>query len=308
MYESFFKNKVNVTNEITGDQPVDQNTLQGTTSPGDTLWSVVLSEAIDATAKVLAPVKNTSYDVQEGLRYIPASAGEAKPNIQVLVITDAGTVDKDGTSDWKSNMAQKVVSVPLTRYSRSVGISMYDAMQGATPKVASHIAAVVNKIKQEIVKDFATLLATTSNEVEVSEVTPATVAHTVSAAFGEYGDVESLVLTPANYAQLTPDSALSLKLTDGAYGIGGIFKTAGLPSGTEGIAYNKDAIATAFARPAWVDGMPGVEIYEFESEGIPFRLKVSCDADHNILYHTVDVLAGFAIANERHLAKVVIGG
>lgn len=306
MYSKFFTNKVEVTNEVTGEQNVDQNALQGSTTPKTTLWSVVLSEAIDATKKVLAPVAATSYDVKEAFNYIPPSAGEAKPNVQVMVITDAGTVDKDGTSDWKSHMSQKVVSVPLTRYSRSFGISMFDAMKGFE-KTAAQTAAVVNKIKQEIVKDFATLLATTSNEVEVSEITPATVAHTVSAAFGDYGDVESLVLTPANYAQLTPDSALSLKLTDGAYGIGGIYKSAGIPSGTEGIAYNKDAIAAAFARPAWVDGMPGVEIYEFESEGIPFRLKVSCDADHNILYHTVDVLAGFAIANENHLARVVVG-
>lgn len=306
MYEKFL-NKVEVANDVTGEQNVDQNALQGTTAPKATLWSVVLSEAIDATKKVLAPVAATSYDVKEAFNYIPPSAGEAKPNVQVMVITDAGTVDKDGTSDWKSHMSQKVVSVPLTRYSRSFGISMFDAVKGFE-KTAAQTAAVVNKIKQEIVKDFATLLATTTNKVEVTEITPAAVAHTVSAAFGDYGDVESLVLTPANYAQLTPDSALSLKLTDGAYGIGGIYKSAGIPSGTEGIAYNKDAIAAAFARPAWVDGMPGVEIYEFESEGIPFRLKVSCDADHNILYHTVDVLAGFAIANENHLAKVVIGG
>lgn len=307
MYSKFITNKVDVTNEVTGEQNVDQNALQGSTTPKDTLLSVVLGEAIDATKKTLAPVAATTYDVKEAFNYIPPSAGEAKPNVQVLVITDVGTSEVDSTSDWHSDMQSKVVSVPLKRYSKSVGISMFDAMKGFD-RTASQVAALVERVKQDIVRDFATLLATTSNEVEVSEVTPATVAHTVSAAFGEYGDVESLVLTPANYAQLTPDSALSLKLTDGAYGIGGIFKTAGLPSGTEGIAYNKDAIATAFARPAWVDGMPGVEIYEFESEGIPFRLKVSCDADHNILYHTVDVLAGFAIANERHLAKVVIGG
>lgn len=304
MYEKFI-NKVNVTNAVTGEQNVDENALQGATSPKDTLWSVVLEKAIDATKKVLVPVKSTTYDVQEAFNYIPPAAGQAKPNIQVMVITDAGTVEKDGTEDWNSNMSSKVVSVPLTRYSRSFGISMFDAMKGFE-KTAAQTAALVEKIKQEITKDFAALLETTSNEVEVASITPSTVAHTVSAAFGDYGDVESLVLTPANFAQLTPDSALSLKLEEGAYGIGAIYRTAGLSAGTEGIAYNKDAVACAFARPAWVEGMPGVEIYEFESDGIPFRLKVTCDGNHNILYHTVDVLFGAAIANDNHIAKVVL--
>lgn len=305
MYEKFMNKVVKPVNEITGEQNVDENALQGTTSPKDTLWSVVLEEALVANKKTVLPVKTTTYDVQEGFNYLPPSAGEAKPNIQVMVITDAGTVAKDGTEDWNSNMSSKIVSVPLTRYSRSFGVSMFDAMKGFQ-KTAAQVVALVNAIKSEINKDFASLLDTTSNEVEVSAITPATVAHTVSAAFGDYGEVESLALTPANYAQLTPDSALSLKLEQGAYGIGAIYKTAGIPEGTQGYAYNKDAVACAFARPAWVDGMPGVEVYEFEEDGIPYRLKITCDANHNILYHTVDVLFGCAIANERHLSKVVV--
>lgn len=306
MYEKF-QNKVVVKpeNAITGEQNVDENALQGATSPKDTLWSVVLEEAIVANKKTVLPVKTTTYDVQEGFRYMPPAAGQAKPNVQVMVITDAGTVAKDGTSDWHSGMTSKIVSVPLTRYSRSFGISMFDALKGFQ-KTAAQVAALVNAIATEINRDFAALLETTNNTVEVSAITPATVAHNVSAAFGDYGEVESLALTPANYAQLTPDSALSLKLEEGAYGIGGIYKTAGISAGVEGIAYNKDAVAAAFARPAWVD-VPGAEVYEFEVDGIPFRLKISADHDGNVLYHTVDVLAGFAIANDRHLAKVVQG-
>lgn len=305
MYKKFFQNKMAVTNAVTGEQNVDQNALQGSTTPKDTLFSVVLEKAIDATKKVIVPIASTTYDVQEGFRYIPTSAGEAKPNIQVMVITDAGSVQEDGTSDWHSNMASKVVSVPLTRYSLSFGVSAYDCEKGFE-KTASQVAALVNQIKAQIARNFAATLATTSNEVEVSAITPATVAHKVSAAFGDYGDVESLVLTPANYAELTPDTALSLELKDGAYGIGAIYKSAGMPEGVEGIAYNKDAVACALARPAFAE-LPGCEVYDFESDGIPFRLKVSADADANILYHTVDCLCGFAIANERHISKVVIG-
>lgn len=303
MYNKLFQNKVTVTNDVTGEQNVDENALQGTTTPKDTLWSVVLEKAIDATKKTLVPLKSTTYDVQEAFNYIPPSAGEAKPNIQVMVVTDAGSVDKDGTHDHKSAMQSKIVSVPLTRYSRTFGISMFDAMKGFS-KTATQTAAVVNKIMQEITKDFATLVATTENEVEVSEVTPSTVAHTVSAAFGDYGEVESLVLNPQNYAKLIPDSALALKLENGAYGIGSIYKSA-LPSGTEGILYNTDAVACAFARPAWSE-LPGIEVVEFEVEGIPFRMKIEADGDTNIVYHTVDVLFGAAIANDRHIAKLTV--
>lgn len=293
-------------NEITGEQNVDANALEGATSPKDTLWSVVLEEAIVANKKTVLPIKSTTYDVQEGFNYVPPSAGQAKPNIQVMVITDAGTVAKDGAEDWNSNMSSKIVSVPLTRYSRSFGISMFDAMKGFE-KTAAQVAALVNAVITEINKDFAAILDTASSSVEVSAITPATVAHTISASFGDYGEVETLALTPANFAQLTPDSALSLKLEDGVYGItGGIYKTSGIPVGVEGYAYNKDAVACAFARPAWVEGMPGVEIYEFSVDGIPFRLKISCDPNRNVLYHTIDVLFGAAVANERHLAKVVL--
>lgn len=303
MYD-FLNNKIEaVTNAVTGEQNVDQNALQGSTTPKTTLWSVVLDEAIVANSKTLVPLKSTTYTTESAFRYMPPRAGEAKPNIQVLVINDCGDVEKDATSDFSSDLDQDVISVPLTRYSKSFGISMFDAMKGFEA-TAAQVATVVNKIKADITKDFATLLATTSNEVEVSEITPASVAHVVSAAFGDYGDAETLVLSPANYAQLTPDSALSLKLEDGAYGIGSIYKTAGLGEGVEGIVYNKDAVAAAFARPAWTQ-MPGIEIVEFEVDGIPFRMKIVADGDKNIIYHTVDVLAGFAIANSKHIAKVV---
>lgn len=88
MYEKFF-NKVNVQNQVTGEENVDENALQGSTTPKDTLWSVVLEKAIDATKKTLVPVKTTTYDVQEGFNYMPPAAGQAKPNIQVMVVTDA---------------------------------------------------------------------------------------------------------------------------------------------------------------------------------------------------------------------------
>lgn len=42
MYNKLFQNKVTVTNEVTGEENVDENALQGTTTPKDTLWSVVL--------------------------------------------------------------------------------------------------------------------------------------------------------------------------------------------------------------------------------------------------------------------------
>lgn len=216
-----------------------------------------------------------------------------------------GSVDHDGTHDHKSAMQSKIVSVPLTRYSRTFGISMFDAQKGFE-KTATQTAAVVNKIIQEITKDFANTVANTENTVTVAEVSGSTVAHTVSAAFGDYGDVESLVLNPQNYAKLIPDSALSLKLQDGAYGIGQIYKSA-LPNGVEGLIYNADAVACAFARPAWTE-LPGIEVVEFEIDGIPFRMKIEADGDTNIIYHTVDVLFGAAIANDRHIAKLAVSG
>lgn len=299
-----YKNLIpTVENAITGDQKVDTNALQGETQPVNTLWDVVLEKAVDATDKTLMPIKSTTFATDEAFRYIPTSAGEAKPNIQVLVITDAGEAEKDGTSDWNSAMQSKVVSVPLTRYSRSFGISTYDAMKGHNPEAM--LTAAINSVKQKIAKDFATLVATNATAVTVSEVTPATMAHQVSAAFGEYGDVESAALSPANYAQLIPDTGFALGLNDGVYGIGKIYKSA-LPEGVEGIVWNRDGVASAFARPAFAQ-TPSAQRIPFEVDGMPFLLKVSCDEDKDIIYHTVEVLAGFAIANERKVGKIQVG-
>lgn len=291
-----------VTNDVTGDQTVGTNALQGETDPLNTLWSVVLEKAVDATAKVLMPIASTTFTTEEAFRYIPASAGEAKPNIQVLVINEAGAVTKDGTSDWNSAMQSKVVSVPLTRYSRSFGISMYDAMKGHSPE--KYLTAAINAVKQEIAKDFVTTVTGAGNEVEVSAITPATLAHTVSAAFGDYGDVEFAALSPVNYAQIIPDSAFALQPGTGAYGIGEIYKSA-MPSGTEGIVWCRDGVASAFARPAFAQ-TPSAQRIPFEVDGMPFLLKVSCDEDKNIVYHTVETLAGFAVANEKKVAKLTI--
>lgn len=309
LYEKLIPGIVNqvpqVQNAVTGDQTVDDNTLQGETDPLNTLWSVVLEKAVDASAKVLAPIATTTYATDEAFRYMPTSAGQAKPNIQVLVVNDVGEADKDSNSDWNSEADSKVVSVPLTRYSKSFGISTYDAMKGHNPE--AYITAAINAVKQKIAADFAGTITTGATlDVEVAEVTPATMAHQASAAFGDYGDVEFAALNPLNYAQLIPDNALSLGFNEGTYGIGRIYKSA-LPAGVEGLLWSRDGVAAAFARPAFTQTPSALRI-PFDVEGMPFTLKISVDEDKNIVYHTVEVLAGFALANERHVATLSVAG
>lgn len=296
---------IEVKNAITGDDDAGNNDLQGGASPKDTLWSVVDEKVIDATKELTTPLRTTTFDVSADIRYLPASAGEAKPNIQVRILTGVGAVRKDATSDKESDMSAKVVSVPLTRYSRTVGIDMYSAMKGFDETVAG-VKAATDAILREMCKDMFTLAATTTNEKEIPEVTPETVAHTLSAAFDTYGDVENLALSPLDYAQLLPTDRQGFAITEGVYGIGKIHK-AKLPAGVQGLAWNRNGIAAAFGTPAFTNA-PGVEFRTFEVEGIPFRLKTWFDADENKFYHTVDTLAGFALGDEHVLANIVIGG
>lgn len=296
---------IEVQNAITGEDNTGNNDLQGGTSPKDTLWSVVDERVIDATKKITTPLKATTFDVSSDIRYVPASAGEAKPNIQVRILTGVGAVRKDATRDKESDMTAKVISVPLTRYSRTVGIDMYSAMKGFD-STATAITAATNEILQELFKDMVTTAATTTNEVDVEEITPETVAHKLSAAFGVYGDVEHLALSPLDYAQLTPTDKLGFAVSEGVYGIGRIFKS-NLPSGVQALMWNKSGIAAAFATPAFTNSGHGVEFRVFDVEGIPFRVKTWFDVDTNEFYHTVDTLAGFAIGDEHVLANVVIG-
>lgn len=291
----------NVQNAVTGEQVTDNNALQGGASPTETLWQVVFEKAISRTHVKLSPIATTTYRVDKAFNYLPPSAGGAKPNILVPVLDSVGSVEKDATDDWKSDIATHNVAVPITRYSRSFGLSMFEVMKGEGD-LEGKIAGVVDAIMLEMHKDFMAVAATAEGSLTVSEITPETVARQISAAFGAKGDVEFLALNPQDYAMLLPLDKNGFAVTSGVYGIGEIYKSQ-MPASVDALAWSRDGIAAAFGVAPYFDA-PGVMFRTFTVEGIPFKLKVSFDAQHNQLYHTIDVLAGFAVANEDHIAVI----
>lgn len=286
-------------NAITGNQTTEDNALQGGAIPTQTLWQVVIDDVISRVNVTKFPVGATTYRVERGINYLPPSAGGAKPNLLVPVLDGVGAVAKDATNDRDSDLSYHNVAVNLTRYSRTFGLNMYDVYKG-DDHTAEYIAGCIEAIMQELHTDMCNTLATSANTVDMGEVTPANVAHKVSAAFGVKGDVEYMALTPADYAMLLPTDRNGFAVSEGVYGIGKIYKSA-LPVGVDGLAWSKDGIAAAFASAAYGD-MPGVMFQTIDVEGIPFRVKIWADPATNEIFHTVDVLAGFALANTDHVA------
>lgn len=294
--------------KMAGSQVVDSNTLG---QSADTLWSIVSPEAIDAVSKKYFDLGNTTH-VVEG--YIPADP-VIRPKVYVEVITDAGGAIKNAT-DWaQSDMVNNYVEVTLNRYSRPFGLSSYDLMHGE--RIQSKIGAAIEAVVANVVNDyFATAIASgaTPFTVDPSTFSPEIVAGQVSALFGGYGPVDDLILDPTLWAKLVPTNALGLGTAPGTYGIEYLHRTAGLnmtpaggsslssTKGTHGVAVRRNGIVAGFGLPSY-DETTGIAVRSLGTvAGIPLLLKTWTEKGKEIIYNSVETMAGFAVGNVNSIA------
>ena len=294
--------------KMAGSQVVDSNTLG---QSADTLWSIVSPEAIDAVSKKYFDLGNTTH-VVEG--YIPADAN-IRPKVYVEVITDAGSAIKNAT-DWESSdMANSYVEVTLNRYSRPFGLSSYDIMHGE--RIQSKIGAAIEAVVAHVVNDyFATAIASGATPFTVDPATfsPEIVAGQVSALFGGYGPVDDLILDPTLWAKLVPTNALGLGTAPGTYGIEYLHRTAGLnmtpaggsaltaTKGTHGVAVRRNGIVAGFGLPMY-DETTGIAVRSLGTvAGIPLLLKTWTKKGQEVIYNSVETMAGFAVGNVNSIA------
>lgn len=296
-------------------QVVGSNTLGGSNAP---LWEIISPEAIDATAKKYFDLSRTTH-VVEG--YIPAAPG-VRPVVNVEVITNAGGALKNATNWNQSAMQNKYVQVTMDRFSCPFGLSSYDIMNGERlqTKIGAAIEAVVARVVNTFFGKVQASLSSPSNSslpsisnggnLDISGTTfgPEFVAGRLSAIFGGYGPVDDLVLDPVLWAKLVPTNALGLGTEPGSYGIEYLHRTAGLnmPAPTTGwtstanvygYALRKNAVASAFGLP-YYDDLTGIATQDLgRVAGIPLLLKTWTDKSSEVLYSSVETLAGFSVAN-----------
>lgn len=290
---------------------VDGNNLGGSAAP---IWQIISPEAIDAVSKKYFDLSRTNH-VVEG--YIPAAPG-VRPVVNVEVITGTSPALKNATNWDQSGMVNKYVQVTMDRYSRPFGLSSYDLMHGE--RIQTKIGAAIEAVVAEVVKDFfAVLQSTISGPPSGSSKPSAThsafltvpanfgpeyVAGTLSAIFGGYGPVDDLVLDPSLFAKLVPTNALSLGTEPGSYGIEYIHRTAGIPTGLKGFALRKNAVAAAFGLPSF-DELTGIAVQDLgRVAGIPLVLKSWTNKGAEVIYNSVETLAGFKVANTLSIASI----
>lgn len=264
----------------------------GTTSE---LWKGVADKATDTIASVIAPVKNFILDVQPDLQ---VRNPEALPVVQVEVISGMGGAIVDN-ADWnKSEITNKYVDVKLHRISRPFMLTGYDLMRGE--RVETKVAAAMKEVAQGVVGQFmASIKQSDATLFAISKFDPETAA-TISGAFGENAETDTLLLSPDNYAKIVPTNALALNPeAEGSYGIGHIYKCSQMANaGCSIMALTKDAVAGAVATPEIVQAYNGQGMqYLGEIAGIPMVLISTWDYDKQAVKCSVETMAGFTITD-----------
>lgn len=292
---------------------VDQNNLGGSAAP---IWQIISPEAIDATSKKYFDLSRTNH-VVEG--YIPAAPG-VRPVVNVEVVTGAGGALKNATNWDQSDMDNKYVPVTMDRYSRPFGLSSYDLMHGE--RIQTKIGAAIESVVASVVNAFFTKVYSGAQPpdtlpgnggagnitVDTTAFTPEYVARKISPVFGGFGPVDDLILHPDLFAQLVPTNALSLGTAPGSYGIEYIHRSAGLNTtpassgnsstvGLYGLILRKNAVAAAFGVPSF-DELTGIAVQDLgRVAGIPLVLKSWTNKGSEVIYNSVETLAGFEMAN-----------
>lgn len=278
---------------------------QGNTIASGELWKGVADKSTDTIASVVAPIKNFILDVQPDLQ---VRNPNALPVVQVEVISSMGGALVDNDSWDKSAITNKYVDVKLHRISRPFMLTAYDLMRGE--RVETKVAAAMKEVAQGVVGQFMSAVNKPDGTSEtLSKFDPETCA-TISGAFGEQAEVDTLLIDPANYAKIVPTNALALNPeAQGTYGIGHIYKSSQMAkANANAIALTKDGVAGAVATPEIVQAYSGQGMqYLGEVGGIPMVLISSWDYDKQAVKCSVETMAGFTVTDDSKVKGYKIG-
>lgn len=301
-----------ITEEITNKMATLFPNLTNANSEGNTfgttgeLWKGVADKSTDTIASILAPIKNFILDVQPDLQ---VRNPEACPVVQVEVISTMGGALVDNQAWDKSAIENKYVDVKLHRISRPFMLTGYDLMRGE--RVETKVAAAMKEVAQGVVSQFMlTLCRPDGDHTTLTSFSPE-VAATISGAFGDKGEVDTLLLSPANYAKIVPTNALALNPNaEGTYGIGHIYKSSQMGATLADIyALTKDAVAGAVATPEIVFSHQGQGMqYLGEVAGIPMVLISTWDYDKQAVKCSVETMAGFTLTDDSKAKGYIVQG
>lgn len=255
----------------------------------DNLWKTVSEKYVDKVRKILAPISSIYTDVYPDLTVRNANASAT---VQVEVIDSVGEAIENN-ADWdKSNITNHYVDVKLDRISLPFFLTAYDLGHGE--RIESKVGAAMEKVAQHIVKKFYTAAAAGVSATTLTGFDPETCA-SLSAAFGNDRETETLILEPAVYAKIVPTNGLSLNpAAAGTYGIGHIAKSLIGVDGVNAIALAKDAVVGAMGTQEILLNQPGQFVQSLGTiAGVPMTLIGHWDYDKQAMKMSVESFAGF---------------
>lgn len=210
---------------LTAQKPSMQLT-ENTNSIAGLGWRGVASKSLATVEEIFAPLERFTTDfTDEVVAFGPGRA----VTLQIEIAKEVGTALKD-PDDWNvSSVKTDAVSVECHRYSRPFLVTSYDMAAGSRleGKLAKAIEAVAKSVMSDLhaqIKEAAGVGLVQG--ITLNGFTPEFVATELSGKI--LPGVSAMVVNPTYHAKLTPYNADSLKLEDGVYGMGGIYKATGL--------------------------------------------------------------------------------
>ena len=296
MFPSLSNQAVEVKDQVT-EAPENTNTLST-----EALWQGLSERFVLAAKKILAPLDNIHVDIMSDLELGPNP--DALPVVQIEV-TQTGDAIKDCTNWDQTNITSTYVPCQVHRFSVPFKLSSYDLQRGE--RVESKIAAAVESACQGVLKELMDTIEDAVDPSYISSFGPAAAA-AMSGAFTS-DETHVLFANPAAYASIVPTDKLGLDLTEGAYGINHLHKSAIMPEDTDVLIATKDAIHGAIATPAVLENHAGtgMDVRQIGSvNGCPLVLKTQFDWNEQ-LKCSVEVMAGFVVTREDGLVRYTIG-
>ncbi|MBQ7023268.1 MAG: hypothetical protein IJN29_06785 [Akkermansia sp.] len=280
------------------------------------LWSVVAEGYEAAFAKKYADLGLFAHNVDNTFA-VPAGV---RPTIHVEVIETAGEAVINPT-DWETSaLENNYVEVKADRISRSISLNSYDLASGERwagkreAAIASVLAGVYAQLGAAVKALAPTAAAAPAKDkvgllsVDADTFGPEYVAENVSTVFGDYGQPDSLLLSPSLWGKVVPTNALSLNPeTAGVYGVGKLAMSAGLGGLTaDGKAVGLATLASGIAFGGGVphlDPEMGCAVRSLGTIcGVPMVLKVWGKPGSETIYESVETYAGFTVVNPRKVA------
>lgn len=287
-----------VTN-LTTQKPSMQMT-ENTNSIAGLGWRGVASKSLAAVEELFAPLDRFTTDfTDEVVAFGPGRA----VTLQIEIAKEVGAAIKD-PADWNvSAVKTEAVSVECHRYSRPFLVTSYDMAAGS--RLEGKLAKAIEAVAKAVMSDLHGQIAAASGVGQIKGITldgftPEYVATELSGKI--LPEVSALVLNPTYHAKLTPYNADSLKLEEGVYGIGGIYKATGMESlnadkKTVGYMGYENAIGVMSRQPLIPIDNGAIFVSELGSVGgIKLYLKQWIVPGMEGIMHSVEAAVGTVVA------------